>query len=355
MIKLTDLVKEISFGQGHASSDKIEDISSDALSRNDIDDDLDRPEDYDELELPITDKRFQKSFNKKMVVLDQYNQYNLVKSKKSGRIRREIAYYLVNTKAKTIGEFFVGVIKTETNSGNRYKLKKAFQIEIETVHWSNISLELRGTGMGKMMYSMVYKHVVSKGMAFGSDSMLFEGSAGMWMTYMPTLATYFGVIINEILVPIPVEELTKKNKSVFSIYGVDGFVAMENPPPTVRKIAYNVKGLSFVGGEYGVALMYDGVNDILNIKDNSDYFNNRSSWDDDYQEKKKKPKNKPVRFIDYVNNFTTIKQLLNSEIKYGIGDIVGSKKTKYKTLIFAFKDAMLVVKQLPDKLSVTPI
>jgi hypothetical protein len=130
---------------------------------------------------------------------------------------------------------------------------------------------------------------------------------------------------------------------------------MENPPPTVRKIAYNVKGLSFVGGEYGIVMMYDGVNDILDIEDNSDYYGNRSSWDDDYQEKKKKPKNKPVRFIDYVNNFTTIKQLLNSEIEYYIGDIVGSKKTKYKTLIFAFPDAMLVVKQLPDKLSVTPI
>jgi hypothetical protein len=183
--------------------------------------------------------------------------------------------------------------------------------------------------------------------------MLFEGSAGMWMTYMPTLATYFGVIINEILVPIPVEELTKKNKSVFGIYGVDGFVAMENPPPTVRKIAYNVKGLSFVGGEYGVALMYDSVNDILDIEANNRYRLN--PWDDDYEEKRKKPKGKPVRFIDYVNNFTTIKQLLNSEIKYGIGDIVGSKKTKYKTLIFAFQDAMLVVKQLPDKLSVTLI
>ena len=190
-------------------------------------------------------------------------------------------------------------------------------------------------------------------MAFGSDSMLYEGSAGMWMTYMPTLATYFGVIINEILVPIPVEELTKKNKSIFSIYGVDGFVAMENPPPTVRKIAYNVKGLSFVGGEYGVALMYDSVNYILDIEANNRYRLNR--WDDDYEEKRKKPKGKPVRFIDYVNNFTTIKQLLNSEIRYGIGDIVGSKKTKYKTIIFAFQDAMLVVKQLPDKLTVTPI
>jgi hypothetical protein len=352
MIKLTEIVREISFQKGHASQNKIEDISSDALSTSDIDDDLDRPGDYDELELPVNDKQFQNSFKKKMIVIDQYNQYNLVKSKKP-RYRNEIAYYLVDTKAPSIGEFFVGVIKTEINSGNRYKLKKAFEIEIETVHWSNVAQELRGTGMGKIMYSMVYKHVISKGMAFGSDSMLYEGSAGMWMTYMPTLATYFGVIINEILVPIPAEELTKKNKSIFGIYGVDGFVAMENPPPTVRKIAYNVKGLSFVRGEYGVALMYDSVNAILDIEANDLHRLNR--YDDDYEEKRKKPKGEPVRFIDYVNNFTTIKQLLNSEIKYEISDIVGSKKTKYKTIIFAFLDAMLVVKQLPDKLSVTPI
>jgi hypothetical protein len=346
MIKLTDLVKELSFGKGHASSNNAEDISSDAMYMNQIDYEIGkkRDDDYDELKIPVSDPVFQKAINKKFTTIGESGGYRLVTTKADQY--GDLRYYLVNPKAKLTGEYFVGVIKTGLNEGNSYNLKKGFGVEVEVVHWSNIALELRGTGMGKMMYTMVYNYVKSQGRALGSDSMLFEGSAGMWMNYMPSIAKYFGLIINDIMVPITREELTKKNKPIFELYSVHGFVAMETPPPMVRKIAYNVKGLSFITGEYGIARMNNGVNDKLDVtKRSRDIFGQRS----------KDPKEESARFIDYVNNFDTIKALLNSPIDYSIRDIIGAKKAKYKTLLFAFEDAILVVKQLPNGLSVTPL
>jgi hypothetical protein len=345
MIKLTDLVKEISFGFGHASGNNTEDISSDAMYMNGIDYAIARDGDYDELQIPVSDKKFQKAIAKNFEVVGESNGYKLVKTKQS-RYGGDNKYYLINPNAKVTGEYFVGIIKTELNEGEFYNLKKGFGVEVEAVHWSNIALELRGTGMGKMMYTMVYNYVKSQGRALGSDSMLFEGSAGMWMTYMPSIAKYFGIIINDLMLPIAAEELNKKNKPAFETYGVEGFVAMETAPPMVRKIAYNVKGLSFIKGEYGVIRMEGKVNDIIDVtKRSRDIFGQRS----------KDPKEESARFIDYVNNFDTIKALMNSPIEYSIRDTIGTKKTKYRTLIFAFEDAVLVVKELPSGLSVTPL
>lgn len=341
MIKLTEIVKEISFGTGQASSNNAEDISSDAMYMNGIDHELGRyrddNDDYDELKIPVTDPTFQKLIKKKFEVIGESNGgFRLLKTKET-RYSDDIRYYLTNPNAKVTGEYFIGIIKTELNTGDFYNLKKGFGVEVETVHWSNIALEMRGTGVGKLLYTMVYEHVKSKGRALGSDSMLFEGSAGMWMNYMPSIASYFGIIINDIMIPMNREDMTKKNKPVFDMYGVDGFVAMETPPSMVRKIMYNVKGLSFIAGEYGIVKMHGRVNDKL------DATNQRSSNSDE------------SRFIDYINNFDTIKALLNSPLKYSIRDTIGTKKTKYRTLIFAFEDAVLIVKQLPNGLSVTPL
>lgn len=346
MIKLTDLVKEISFGSGHASGNNAKDISSDAIYMNGIEHELGkkRKADYNELQILVSDPVFQNQVKKKFITIGESNGYRLVTTK-SDRYG-DGKYYLINPNAKVIGEYFVGIINTELNQGDFYNLKKGFGVEVETVDWSNIALELRGSGMGKMMYTMVYNYVESQGRALGSDSMLFEGSAGMWMTYMPSIAKYFGIIVNDLMLPIAPEELNKKNKPAFELYGVDGFVAMETPPPMVRKIAYNVKGLSFIKGEYGVIRMNGKVNDIIDVtKRSRGIFGQRS----------KDPKEESARFIDYVNNFSTLKALLNSPIDYSIRDTTGTKKTKYKTLLFAFEDAVLVVKQLPNGLSVTPL
>jgi hypothetical protein len=346
MIKLTNIIREINFGTGHASSNAAEDISSDAIYMNGIDDELrdDSDRDYDELEIPVTNPKFQRELKKKFIVIGESNGYRLLLEKQS-RLR-DIKYYLVDLNAKVIGGYFVGIMKTELNSGDFYNLKKGFGVEIETVHWSNIAIELRGSGLGKLMYTMVYEYVKSSGRALGSDSMLFEGSAGMWMNYMPSIARYFGIIINDLMLPIMPEELNKKNKSAFETYGVDGFVAMETPPPMVRKIAYNVKGLSFIKGEYGVVRMEGKVNDDIEVTPmNMGASRSRSMQSTEEY----------VRFIDYINNFDTLKQLINSPISYSIRDTIGAKQTKFKTMLFAFEDAVLVVKELPNGLSVTPL
>jgi hypothetical protein len=337
MIKLTEIVKEISFQKGQAGSDSVEDLSSRALSQSDIDTDLDRLGDYNELEISTSDPAFVKAIKKKFDVVGQSQNFKLLKSKKLDY--DQIAYYLIDSNAKKIGEYFIGVIKTELNTGDFYNLKKGFGVEVETVHWSNIGIEMKGAGLGKLMYTLVYDYVKSKGRALGSDHMLFEGSAGMWMIYMPSIAKYFGVIINDIMIPISREELTKKNQPVFGGFGVDGFIAMETPPPMVRKIAYNVKGLSFINGDYSIVTMYGNVNDKLDVTQN-----NLTSDKQEFS-----------TFADYVNNFDTLKELMKSPLQYNILNVIGSEKMKYRTLIFAFKDAVLVVKQLPNGLSITPL
>jgi hypothetical protein len=58
-----------------------------------------------------------------------------------------------------------------------------------------------------------------------------------------------------------------------------------------------------------------------------------------------------VRFIDYVNEFKTIKDLLKSEVENIIDEVDTAKKKKnIKALIFAFADAMVVVKQTQNGL-----
>jgi hypothetical protein len=341
MLRLTEIVKEISFSQGHASSNRAEDISSDAIYMSGIDDAImnsrKNDDDYNELEIPISDPVFQKQLKKKFEVVGESGGYKLLKTKE--RNYGGFKYYLTDSNAEIIGEYFIGIIKTELNSGDFYNLKKGFGVEVETVHWSNVALETRGTGVGKLMYTMVYEYVKSKGRAFGSDSMLFEGSAGMWMNYIPSIAKYFGIIINDLMLPISRDELTKKNKPAFETFGVDGFVAMETPPPMVRKIMYNVKGLSFIKGEYGVVRMDDKINAKIEVGDFDDEF----------------APSKQLRFIDYINDFSTLRALLKSPLKYSMRDIIGAKETKFKTLLFAFDDAVLVVKELPNGLSVTPL
>jgi hypothetical protein len=167
MIKLTELVKEISFGYGHASSNDAEDISSDAIYMNQIDSAISRDGDYDELQIPVTDNKFQKAIAKKFKVIGESNGYRLVTTKKDEY--GDIRYYLTNPNANVIGEYFISIIKTQLNEGGFYNLKKGFGVQVEAVHWSNVALETRGTGVGKLMYTMVYEYVKSKGRAFGSS------------------------------------------------------------------------------------------------------------------------------------------------------------------------------------------
>lgn len=342
---LTELMREMSFYSGDAAADNLYDIANSALSRIDIDADLDNGT-GDEVnqyeELPTSHPVFVKSLAKRTTEIAKSGGYALLLKKGS---KSEFDYFLVNKSAKKIGEFFIASMRTDISTYRRYNLKKAFDVIVETVHWSNLATELRGRGVGKLLYTLVYDYVKSKGRALGSDSILYEGSAGMWMTYMPKLAPYFGIVLDGVILPISKEELTIKNKPIFDIFGLDGFIAMENPPKLVRKIMHNVQGLSYIGGEYGVAKSYASINDTFPVDTPATLSLNQ------IRAGKKEPKAREVLFIDYVNEFKTIKDLLKSEVENIIDEVDTAKKKKnIKALIFAFYDAIVVVKQTPNGL-----
>jgi hypothetical protein len=339
---LTEIIREISFEKGHAADDNLEDMADNALSNLDIDEDLDRafPDDTRYVDLPTNNKTFVKSLAKRTTTIAQSGAYTLL-VKNGGK--PEFQYFLVNKSAKQIKEFFIASMRTDITTYRRYNLQKAFDVVVETVHWSNLATELRGQGVGKLLYTLVYEHVKGMGRAFGSDYMLFEGSAGMWMTYMSKLGSYFGVVLDGIILPIPKEELTIKNKPIFDMWGLDGFIAMENPPKLVRKIMHNVQDLSYIRGEYGVAKSYANVNDVIEI-----YPPIKPSQ---LKPGMKGTKPRKVQFIDYINEFKTIKDLLNSKVENIVDEIDTAKKKKnIKALIFAFADAMVVVKQTQNGL-----
>jgi hypothetical protein len=69
---------------------------------------------------------------------------------------------------------------------------------------------------------------------------------------------------------------------------------MEKPPALIRKIAYNVKGLSFAKGEYGTTSIDKSINDQLDLTVGD---------------------NEETDFLDLVDNTDTIKELVES-LKY---------------------------------------
>ena len=112
----------------------------------------------------------------------------LVYNKESDDIRTA----LVNPLAATLGTYFLGIINLELEEPykGQYNASQAVDMPIYQIHWSNVGSELKGMGIGKQLYTLVYEWVKSKGAALASDSILYEGSAGMWTKYMPQIAKY---------------------------------------------------------------------------------------------------------------------------------------------------------------------
>lgn len=250
-------------------------------------------------------------------------QYKLFLKVQSG----ESKFYLIDTKAPTVDMVFVGTMKLEKyDEGFMYNVQTAFDLKMFQVHWSNVGIEYRGKGLGKVMYTLVYQYLSSKGYAMASDGMLFEGSSGMWRTYMPGIASYFGVIMRDILLPVTKADVA--DTTLVENADVDGFVAMENPPKIVRKIAHNVQGLSFAKGEYGVVTMYS-----VAIEDATDEFNDKSFFDaideDEFESLKD--------LANHINNF--------HDIKTATGET-----NNLKCLILTFDDAIVAAKQVGDRI-----
>lgn len=245
-------------------------------------------------------------------------------------------YHLINVKADRPDLAFAGLIQvSDFSKADDYNLQAAYDIKALRVHWSNVAEEYRGKGVGKILYTLVYEYVNSKGFSLVSDDTLYEGSSGMWRKFMPEIASYFGIVLNEIILPISKEEV--KNPEPIRTNSVTGFIAMENPPKIIRKLAHNVQGLSFSKGEYGTARIYRSVKDKLPMDTN---------------------KKKEMKFFNLVDEFDSITRLVKAmdNVNYilglagGIGNI-----NKCKCLVFAFDDMMVAVKQVNDKLVVQTI
>jgi len=325
-MKLIDILKELhelSMPKGHASSKSSADIgiegmitllSVKGMSKYDFE----NSSTANTLVEPLVNDLLQ---SRSPVAED--GQYKLFLKVQSG----ESKFYLIDTKAPTVDMVFVGTMKLEKyDEGFIYNAQTAFDLKMFQVHWSNIGLEYRGKGLGKVMYTLVYQYLSSKGYAMASDGLLFVGSSGMWRTYMPTIANYFGVMMRDILLPVTKADVA--DTTLVENADVDGFVAMENPPKLIRKIAYNVKGLSFARGEYGVTNIFG-----TDIEEEAPEFFDQP-------------------FIDAVDEgkFDSLKDLVKQVSKYhDIKTATGNSKN-LKCLILSFSNAIIAAKQVGDRL-----
>lgn len=354
MIKLSKIRNEISLSRGMASSQNIYRFAEDSIGELDID--LDPITDrmngrfrdasfagYSREELPdlfadiekqgLSNKLYGK-IHKELNYVVNDGQYSLGMFKHK-RYKEDFIFYLVDNKAKNPGEFFVGQIKTTVKKkGYRYNLEKGFGLIAYEVHWSFVPKEMQGTGMGKRLYSMVFEYITSQNAVMYSDSMLFEGSSRMWRTYIPTIAEYFGIQINDVMLPCSADDVANVDyKNAKKVDNVDGFIAMDNPPKMVRKMAYNTTGLSFFKGEFCVVEVDDKVNSKVTVGGTRDtavlpYYNAIKSFDS--------VKDVVKSFIDGDLRFKRRQRPI----------MAGKSTTNLKCVFLAFDDAILCVKDV---------
>jgi hypothetical protein len=326
MIKLIDILKELnelSMQKGHATNKSSADISIEgmitllsakAMDKYDFEDDIKK----NSLVEPLINDLLAKNNP-----IGEDGQYKLLGKTQSG----EHKFYLIDTQAPTVDMVFVGTMTLEKyDEGFMYNTQTAFDLKMFQVHWSNVGAEYRGKGLGKVMYTLVYQYLSSKGYAMSSDGMLFEGSSGMWRTYMPGIASYFGVMMRDVLLPVTKADVA--DTALVERADLDGFVAMENPPKLIRKLAHNVQGLSFAKGEYGVTTIFG-----TDIEEEAPEFFDQPLTDAIDEEK-----------------FDSLRDLSKQVGKYhDIKTATGNTKN-LKCLILTFENAIVAAKQVGDRI-----
>ncbi len=354
MIKLSKIHNEISLSRGMASTKGIYRFADEVLGDLDIDldsitdkmtgdyadssmysySDYDLPDLFAEIEKQKLSQNLYGKIHKELNYVINEGQYSLGMSN-DRRYKDDVIFYLVDNKAKNPGEFFIGQIKTTIKKkGYRYNLQKGFGLIAYEVHWSFVPKEMQGTGMGKRLYSMVFEYVTSQNAVMYSDSMLFEGSSRMWRTYIPTIAEYFGIQINDVMLPCSADDVANVDyKNAKKVDDVDGFIAMDNPPKMVRKMAYNTTGLSFFRGEFCIVEVDDKVNTKVSVGGTRDfavlpYYNAIQSYDS-------------VKDV--------VKSFVNGDLRFKRRQrplMVGKSYNNLKCAFLAFDDAILCVKDV---------
>jgi hypothetical protein len=385
MIKLKDIVNEISLSRGHASATDLHGFFNNAVEKKFIKKKKRYSNIYDNMswrglavEDFYTEKELEQNYNKCLKefealirvdseflsdlapIVSSSGQYSLHR-KSDGS---DINFMLGDKSAKNLAEYFIGTIRIEKET-NYYNFtpKKAFGLQAYQIHWSNVAKEKMGQGMGKLIYEMVYKHISSEGAALVSDTILFEGSQKMWMSYVPSIASWFGAVVRDVYIPISKEEMVSSARSIADIS--DSLVAMENPPALIRKVANNFKGLSFSAGQYGVMQVKYGINKKLFSKAAKDAMEYDNFVYDDKTEMWRKKKEKDFKGMDFtypsnlIDEANSLKDLiwrlrqygLNTSITSGTGVGDAANLASLKSLAIAFDDAIIIVKETGGRLT----
>lgn len=378
MIRLKNLLSEISLMTGDASESDMKSMFDKAFTNGilpkkyrtlyyaDGDEAKSIPKDYLGRDLTRKDtKEMEKFVNLNRVTpqtikfLNKYESvgksggYTMILKKKGS----DLEFMLCDTGAEYLTEFFIGVIKV-TKGADTYNFTpdKAFNLKTYQIHWSNIASEHKGMGLGRLMYKMVYEYITGPlNAALVSDSTLFEGSQKMWMQFIPDIASFFGIVVQDVFFPIDRSEIGS------SVMGnnVDMMVAMESVPTQIRKIAHNVKGLSFKSGEYGVLRVREDINKKIPINPNDSKSDYHFDEDKDMWIATKKKTFPYTHFSNLVDEATTLFALIKQmeRLDFNMRDIISNTDniSDLRACVFSFNNVNVIVKQMGGKLVMVPV
>lgn len=381
MIKLKDLLAEVSLHTGNAAENSMEDFFnkvsykvlpkkyaevSDWIGQEPKDSWNDNwKKEYERAkELSFVDSTFKGIINSKLPLIISKGGYELRYMKRGNR---GLTFHLCDPNAKFVYEYFIGVIEVYTgNDSYRFTPSKAFGLKVYQINWSNVATEHMGRGLGKLMYTMVYEYVSGLGAALVSDTTLYQGSQKMWIDYIPTIASYFGIVMDDIFFPIDKSEMVSNGRSLMGDNSVSQMVAMQSPPTLIRKIEHNFKGLSFSKGEYGVVRVNFGVNtklvDTYAISNSDNSMLTYYSKNSGKRIKEKNPvnrKNDFTYFSNLVDESSSIWNLFKKFEKFSgpaLEDVTSfGSKMNLQAVVFAFSNANVIVKKSGGKLVMVAI
>jgi hypothetical protein len=319
MIKLTEILKELSLSKGDASGN-----TSDQLLKSVVDIFIPSKmrkyfkysDNGSELQ-DISVEEFIKDISK-FIVAEQGDDKLIFKKEYDGP-----SVALINTKAPTLDLAVIGRMDLSKYGTNK-NLPPTY-----TVDWSIVSYEYQKSDFGKIIYYLTFNYLSDLGFSMGSDQSLYQGSFRMWTKFMPKIAPHFGIILSDLIFPISKEDLEKVTQSTAA--DIDGFIAFKKYPPLTQKIYKATEGLSYINGEYGYA----------DFKSMTYKLSSKNKEFDIYQLVKERKS-----LYDLIDR---IEQLTDGEI------ISTGKKEKLKCVVFSFTDTMLAVKQQGNKLTITSI
>ena len=194
------------------------------------------------------------------------------------------------------GLFFFGRLFTvKMSKGLNFSPKKQLNIDnAEEIHLSQVSKDYLGKGYGKLLYDAAIK---STDILY-SDRVLFEGSFKMWINHIRRNSKFFGVGgWGDVILPVFSEDGLNKTKLGES---EGGFVAISKKVPTQL-----IKLQEFLNGKEPHELVVFYTNDTLQnvIQD--------------------------VESFGALDDFTEKYDLVNGDVKYGVGYIVAGNATVF--------------------------